>query len=178
MGYYNITDKPLLASSDKKCCLVKKSAEPSAEAPVMVIMIGIPGAGKSTFARNYNWTFEPILINLDTLKTRNREMSLILDAINHRQCLIIDNTNITRLERARYIHLAKENGYKVYGYFMQSVIKDCISRNENRANKVPIKAIIAKSNQLEIPTYDEGFDMLKYVRINKNVYEVSNWKIE
>ncbi len=69
--------------------------------PVMAIMIGIQASGKSRFAMTYlkNYT----RINLDTLHTRNREKLALEEAIKNRENIVIDNTNPTIKERARYI---------------------------------------------------------------------------
>ena len=90
----------------------------------------------------------------------------------------IDNTNPTKEDRKRYIPLAKENGYKIVGYFMESKIKDCIERNALREGKacVPIVAIASTSKKLEIPSYDEGFDELYYVKNDGENMTILPWK--
>lgn len=48
-----------------------------------------------------------------------------------------DKTNPEKVDRQRYISRAKERGYNVIGIFFQSLVQDCIDRNENRENAVP-----------------------------------------
>ncbi len=69
------------------------------------IMIGIQGSGKSVFCRK----FLPDVrrINLDTLKTRNNEKRMIAECHENSDSYVIDNTNPTREDRARYIPTAK-----------------------------------------------------------------------
>lgn len=143
----------------------------------MVIMIGIQGSGKSEFYRR-NLSDRYVRVNLDTLKTRNNENRLIRKCLEEGRDFAIDNTNPTRLERARYIETAKANGYRVIGYFMQSRLQECIARNNLREGKerIPPKAIAATSNKLELPNRDEGFDELYFVANDGKTMTVSEWR--
>ena len=143
----------------------------------MVIMIGIQASGKSTFFQKHlkeNY----IHINLDTLKTRNRESQLLEECLKKGVNIAIDNTNPTKADRKKYILAAKDNGYKVTGYFMQSRLRDCITRNSLRQGdkKIPDIAIAATSNKLEIPSHIEGFDQLYFVSISDGDFIISEWR--
>lgn len=144
--------------------------------PVMAIMTGIQASGKSTFCRGHLSAYDRI--NLDTLRTRNRENTAIGEALGAKRDMVIDNTNLTREERRKYILKAKENGYKTVGYFMQSRLQECIARNELREGKekVPAKAVAAASNKLEMPSYAEGFDELYFVAITDAGMSVEKWR--
>lgn len=146
--------------------------------PVMAIMTGIQASGKSAFCREYLSAYDRI--NLDTLHTRNKENIAIDEAFRAERDMVIDNTNPTMEERRKYILKAKENGYKVIGYFMQSRLQACIARNERREGKekVPAQAIAATSNKLEIPAYAEGFDELYYVSITDMGILVEKWEVK
>ncbi len=140
------------------------------------IMIGIQGSGKSEFCRRF--LPETCRINLDTLKTRNNEMRLLGDCIARGRDFVIDNTNPTREDRARYIPVAKEQGYRIVGYFRQSRLRECIARNDLREGKerIPAKAIAMTSNRLEMPCYDEGFDELYFVANDGAEMAISEWR--
>lgn len=144
----------------------------------MVIMIGLQGSGKSTFYEKY-LSSDFVRVNLDTLKTRYREKLLVDECLKNSQSFAVDNTNPTRKDRARYISLAKADGYYVVGCFMESKIKDCIARNSLREGeaRVPDNAIAATSNKLEIPSYDEGFDKLYFVKNDGVTMIVEPWSI-
>ena len=143
----------------------------------MIIMMGLQGSGKSTFYLKF-LSEDYIRVNLDTLKTRHRERLLIDECIGEGKNFVIDNTNPTRADRARYISLAKEQGYHVIGYFMESKIKDCIARNSLREDKarVPNTAIAATSNKLEIPSYEEEFDELYFVKNDGVSMTIEEWR--
>src|SRR5262249_11933640 len=96
-----------------------------------IIFIGIQGTGKSSFyqARFFR---THVRISLDMLKTRNREQLLLRACIEGKQPFVIDNTNVTVTERARYIEPAKGAGFRVYGYYFKSNLRDALERNKGR----------------------------------------------
>lgn len=143
----------------------------------LVIMIGIQGSGKSTFYHKF-LKDDFVRVNLDTLRTRHREKLLIEECVENQKSFAVDNTNPTRLDRERYIPLAKAAGYRIVGYFMQSKIRECIKRNNKRQGKekVPEGAIVSTSNKLEMPSYDEGFDELYFVANDGETMTISEWR--
>jgi predicted kinase len=132
-----------------------------------VIFIGVQASGKSTF---YLQCFVDthIRINLDELGTRHREQVLIGACIAAKQPFVVDNTNVTREERARYIGGAKVAGFRVAGYYFRSSLGDCIERNRGRTQVrgVPDRAIAATYHRLQVPAIDEGFDGLFSVTLS------------
>ena len=145
---------------------------------IMAIMIGIQASGKSSFCKSN--LKEYVRINLDELNTRNKERIAIMEAIQSGVDIVIDNTNPTKADREKYVSIAKNHGYEVIGYFMQSRLQECIDRNEQREGKacVPRKAIACTSNKLEIPDYSEGFDKLYFVSLSENGYKIDEWRSE
>ena len=146
--------------------------------PTMAIMIGIQASGKSTFCKSYLDSYTRI--NLDLLHTRNKESIALVNAISANEDIVIDNTNISVSDRAKYMVKAKAYGYKVIGYFMQSRLQECIKRNDNRHGKerIPVNAIAFTSNKLELPSYGEGFDELYFVSIVNDKYQIEEWRTE
>ncbi|MBD2491340.1 ATP-binding protein [Aulosira sp. FACHB-615] len=143
----------------------------------LIIFIGIQASGKSTF---YSQRFSDthIRINLDMLKTRHREKRLIETCLEIGQSFVIDNINPTPEERERYILLAKNQGFRITGYYFESKIADSIQRNQNRKpeQQVPDKGIRGTHSRLILPRYKEGFDELYYVRlIPKGEFAVQEW---
>ncbi len=142
----------------------------------MYIMMGIQGSGKTTFCRKYLPDIPRV--NLDTLKTRNNEKRMISEYQANGLSYVVDNTNPTREDRARYITAAKNEGYRVVGYFMQSRLQECIRRNALRQGKeiIPATAIAMTSNRLEMPSRREGFVELYFVKNDGDQMEISEWR--
>lgn len=145
-----------------------------------VIFIGIQATGKSTFYKEKFFKTH-IRINLDMLKTRNRE-DIFLDAcIKAKQPFVVDNTNPSIEDRKKYIDIAKSAKFKVIGYYFQSSIVEAIKKNERREGKeyIPLAGIKSTYAKLQLPSLDEGFDELYYVKINEeNKFVVEEWKNE
>jgi predicted kinase len=146
-----------------------------------ILLIGIQAVGKSTFYKEHFFTTH-VRINLDMLKTRAREMALLQACLATQQPFVVDNTNVLKRERARYIELARQSGFRVVGYYFQSRLQDALERNRQRPGKanIPEKGVIAKHRHMEIPTYAEGFDQLFYVMIDPifSEFVVREWQDE
>jgi predicted kinase len=142
-----------------------------------ILFVGLQASGKSTFYKERFFTTH-LRINLDMLKTRHRERTLLHTCVTLRQPFVIDNTNVTRDERAIYIAAAKTQGFRIHGYFFESRVADCLARNATRSGvaQVPPKAIAGTSKRLQAPRYDEGFESLFFVSIDPNsVFRVEPW---
>lgn len=144
-----------------------------------VVFVGIQGSGKSSFFKERFFSTH-VRISLDLLKTRHREQQFLDACLGTEQRFVIDNTNPTRDERVRYIEAAKTARYAVVGYYFQSKVEDCLRRNSGRTEpeRVPEVAILSTAKKLELPTLDEGFDQLFYVRLEDGRSVVEEWRDE
>ncbi len=141
----------------------------------MIILIGLQGAGKSTFYRTY-FAETHELVSKDLLRTsKNRNKNLrqtdsIEQAFREQHSVVIDNTNVTVAERAALIQLGHAHHVQVIGYYFEAGVKQCLERNREREGKkqVPEQAIYITAARLIRPTYAEGFDKLYYVQSGAN----------
>lgn len=144
-----------------------------------VIFIGVQASGKSTFYRQ-RFVDTHLRLNLDMLRTRHREAILLRACLAAKQSFVVDNTNPTRAERAKYITAAHEAGFRVIGYYFSAKLKDALARNAQRTGKqcVPEQGVRATYQRLELPRYDEGFDMLHYVQIaDDGTFICQEWQV-
>jgi|GEM_PF-1439050 predicted kinase len=123
----------------------------------IIVMVGLPGSGKSSYMKEH---FEDthIRINLDMLKTRNKENQFIVACLHMKHSMVIDNTNITIEERKKYIDYAKQYNVPIKAVYIARDVKTCISQNKTRSKSVPDIVIYTKNKKLKIPTINEGFD--------------------
>ena len=87
----------------------------------------------------------------------------------------------TGQERQVYIEAAKQAGFRVLGYYFQSRVEDCKRRNQQRPaqQQVPLPGILGTAGRMELPSLEEGFDELYYVRIDDvGGFVVEEWKDE
>lgn len=139
-----------------------------------VIFVGLQASGKSSFYKERFFATH-VRISLDLLRTRNRERRLIDFCLETQQPFVVDNTNPTREERAKYIESAKSAKYAVNGYYFRSKADECLARNQKRSDQVPDVGILATAKKLELPTLAEGFDSLRYVFLTEAGFVVQEW---
>lgn len=144
----------------------------------LIVFIGLQATGKSSFYRKRFFRTH-VRINLDMLKTRYRERLLFSACIEGKAKTVVDNSNLTRSFRENYIQPARRAGFVVQGYFFESRVALALERNVTRSpgERVPDLAILGGARKLELPTKDEGFDDLYFVRMTDDQqFIVEDWK--
>lgn len=134
----------------------------------LIVFTGLQASGKTTF---YLRHFLPthLRLSLDQLNgSRHREWLLFRAALESKTLTVIDNTNPSTAERARYVLPAKEAKYEVVSYYFESTLEDCLARNATRdgSQRIPDPGVRGCYRRLEAPRWYEGFDALRVVRIN------------
>jgi predicted kinase len=146
-----------------------------------VVFVGLQASGKSSFYKERFFNSH-VRISLDLLKTRHRETRTLDICLETDQRFVIDNTNPTRAERSRFMEPVKAARvrYTISGYYFESRVEDCLRRNAQRpeSERVPHVAILSVARKLELPSLDEGFDQLFYVRLTEAGFVVEEWKDE
>ncbi|WES97752.1 AAA family ATPase [Chryseobacterium arthrosphaerae] len=142
----------------------------------MIIFTGIPASGKSSLYKELFFNSH-IRISMDLLNTRNKEGKLLQYCFDTQSKMVIDNTNVSRENRRKYIQLAIQNKYSIVGYFFESDIRDCLERNKNRKDSINETGIKAKYKELELPSLEEGFDQIIKVKIINNQFKISDYEI-
>lgn len=140
-----------------------------------VIFVGLQASGKSSFYRERFFSTH-VRISLDLLRTRHRERRLLNLCLETQQPFVIDNTNPTRADRQLYILAARSAGFSIGGYYFSGRISECISRNQQRDQPVPTVGLLATARKLEIPSIAEGFNFLKYVRLDASGFVLEDWR--
>lgn len=134
----------------------------------LAILVGLQGAGKSTFCRR-RLPGHAHVSNDDFPSARDKRRrcrELIERAFRQGRSVVVDNTNATAEVRVPLIALGRAWNARVIGYYFDVPVADCLERNRRRAGKtrVPDVAIFATAKRLRPPVREEGFDELRVVR--------------
>jgi predicted kinase len=126
------------------------------------ILVGLPGAGKSTFYRA-RLSGTHVLVSKDLYpRSGNRQARMLRDiarALGEGRSVAVDNTNPSRRDRAPIIELARACGARLVAYHVRATTREAVARNEGRtgSGRVPRVAIFTVARRLEPPGRDEGF---------------------
>ncbi|KAK5584261.1 hypothetical protein RB653_005869 [Dictyostelium firmibasis] len=154
----------------------------------IVISVGFPASGKSTFAKKYFGPAGYEIINQDTLTTKERCIKAANLALSQGKSVIIDNTNGTKDVRSQYLALAKKYNAKARCLNFNTSLELAGHLNYYRERKDGVKHIpsmvynIFKKNYQQ-PTTSEGFSsvheisfVLELEEKHKQLYFIPNPK--
>jgi predicted kinase len=137
----------------------------------LVVLIGLPGAGKSSLHRlRYAGTHVHVSKDLLGRSARNKDekqIRLVEAALRTGRSVVVDNTNPRPADRAQLLELARKLGARTVGILVAAPVADCLRRNAAREGKahVPAVAIYVAAKKLVPPSREEGFDEVLEARI-------------
>jgi predicted kinase len=134
----------------------------------LVIFVGLPGSGKSTYYFAH-FAGTHIHVSKDLMKTaRSRDANqtlLVEQALSAGQSVVVDNTNPSRAIRAPLIAIGKRHGARIIAAYFQCSVRVALMRNRQREGKgrVPDVAVFVTQKKLAPPALDEGFDEVRVI---------------
>ena len=136
-NYINVKDwisykKPIIPKSSSKLELI--------------LLVGLPGSGKSTFAKKYYEEYS--YINQDINKTKEKSKKILLDAIKNKKNIIVDNTNLDYQKRQEIIQLVNLSEYIIKIIVFDIPFKVCYHMMYYRVNTLhvdPISIIVYRT---------------------------------
>ncbi len=155
------------------------AADRSAQAPkgYVVLAIGMPGSGKTTWFRRRGVTplSSDLLRNIlfDDVEEQ-RYQGLVFSTLRSllRARLIarmpwnyVDATNLSVHERRQWIKMAKSFGYEVQAVFFDVPLEVCLERNSQRDRSVSEDVMRKMAEKLKPPVFEEGFEKITVVRV-------------
>jgi predicted kinase len=155
------------------------AAPPRPPKGIVVLAIGLPGSGKSSWFKRHNLTplssdimrsllFDDIREQrFQDLVFSNLRSLLKARLIAKRPMNYVDATNLTPQERQHWIKLAKDYNYEVHAVFFDVPLEVCIERHQRRDRVVPEDVMRRMAAKLKPPAFDEGFAKITVVRVKK-----------
>jgi predicted kinase len=162
--------------------LATPPAEPTSISPkeprgYVVLAIGLPGSGKTTWYKRRGVT----PLSSDLLRsilfddiTEQRYQGLVFSTLRSllRARLIakmpwnyVDATNLSPHERKQWIKMAKSFGYEVQAVFFDVPLSVCLERNSKRDRQVTDEVMHKMAERLRPPSFKEGFEKITVVRV-------------
>ncbi|KAJ7733566.1 polynucleotide kinase 3 phosphatase-domain-containing protein [Mycena maculata] len=143
----------------------------------VVLFVGYPCLGKTTFFRQY---FEPagyLHINQDTLKTRDKCVRVVHEKLTDKKSVVVDNTNRDAFTRKYYIDVARKLGVPVRCMVFTGSLELAWHNNLYRAyglppsvlDREPPRELLPKvafatfKDNFEEPELSEGISQIKKV---------------
>ena len=146
---------------------------------IVVLAIGLPGSGKSSWFKRHNVVplssdmvrsllFDDVREQrFQDLVFSNLRSMLKARLIAKRPMNYVDATNLTPQERQHWVKLAKDYNYEVHAVFFDVPLEVCIDRHQRRDRVVPEDIMRRMAAKLKAPAFDEGFAKITVVRVKK-----------
>lgn len=146
--------------------------------PSLIILCGIPGSGKSTYAKNYiernsnaahlsSDAIRAELYGSESTQGNPAEVFGLMqkravEALNNGYDVIYDATNITRKDRQSIISVCPKFA-KIECHIIWAPIETCIERDATRDRTVGKEVIDRMLKRFQAPFFDEGLDSIKII---------------
>ncbi len=151
----------------------------------MILFVGPPASGKTTFTKRNLLPFNYVHVNRDTLATQDKCLKTMAAALAEGKSVVIDNTNPAKAVRSDYINLAKKSGVEHIRCFkMNTEIELCYHLNYVRQNqskgkirRVPDVGYNTYKSRYEEPDTSEGFTEILQIEFSPEFDSEENEKI-
>lgn len=155
--------------------------------PIFMMMCGLPGSGKSTYAKTYKDTFkifssDEIRAELLGDETNQEENDIVFRELHRRikECLangencIYDACNISYKRRMAFLGEIKKYNPHTICIFNWKPYEQCLIDNKKRDRVVPDYAIERMYKNIFIPQFFEGWDKIDIVQYGKPSTSLGN----
>ena len=148
----------------------------------IVLVCGLPGSGKSHFAKRFfkkdnrkrinrkeilrllyemtsfgdKW-LEKYFNEQDEFLVKHVERKICEHLLQNRRKILIDNTSVSASSRRTYLHIAKQMHKSIGVILLNTPLQKCLSRNQNSDDHIPDTVISNLYAGMDLPKKEEGF---------------------
>lgn len=147
--------------------------------PKLIVLVGVPGSGKTTYAKEYARTYNKTVhlssdliraelygdesIQGDPAEVFSIMQKRAVDALHSGKNVLYDATNMTRKDRLGIIAACPRHA-QIEAHIVWAPIETCIVRDANRERTVGQEVIDKMLKRFQAPYYDEGFDVIEIIK--------------
>ena len=148
----------------------------------IILLCGLPNCGKSTYIRNNNLDKSHTIISRDSIlleladtndyqeawvKVDHKKVDLLLEekfigAVNRKEDIIIDMTNVSSKSRNKFINRVPKKLYSKKCIIFATELSEIKRRNIERSKKdnkfIPEEVILKMMKSFTLPLIGDGFD--------------------
>ena len=145
--------------------------------PRLILLVGIPGSGKTTYAKKYMGDNTVHLSSDGIRKELYGDESIqgnpyevfslmqtrAIEALKDGKDVLYDATNITRKDRSSIINICPKF-VKIEAHIIWAPIAECVKRDAERDRTVGKEVIDRMLKKFQAPFFDEGIDEIVIVK--------------
>eukprot|EP01147_Barroeca_monosierra_P003465 gene3465-8297_t len=139
----------------------------------LVIFVGPPASGKSTFVKRYMSDRGYTHVNRDTLGSMPKCVKTVEAALLRGESVVVDNTNPTVLSRASFIAIAKKHNMGTPRQLLTHLNFFRAIVTQGRVRRIPAVAFHTYYKKFEEPSTKEGFASVSEIEFVPS-FSVSN----
>lgn len=155
----------------------------------LIVVIGAPGSGKTTWCKHYLETHQATYVSRDEIRfnivNENEEyfskedqvyrefIKKINNALNRDETVIADQTSLNKKARAKLFNSLNKKPDEIIAVYLKKPLETILKYNAKRKGRcrVPEQSVINMFNAIELPTRDEGITRYVEVTFKNNEYK-------
>lgn len=144
----------------------------------LLVLIGLPGSGKSTKAKELAKTYNATIVSSDEFRKKEYgEESVqgnnsilfekihneIINLLKEEKKVIFDACNLSHKHRKQLLDKISKLEVNKMCLLFGVPVERCLERNRNRERVVPEHVIVRMANNFNVPLWSEGWDNIEII---------------